>query len=131
MVVIDASVWVSLFKTDDVFHGQADHIIESLLMDGETIGIPVIAFTEVAGVIKRSTRKNDTALKSVWDMEDMASEILANFSELEPVATQIAVNYGIKGADAYYLAVAEKTRSNLVTFDKEQQKAFEEMSKIW
>ena len=131
MVVIDASVWISLFKRDDMFRGQANQIIQTLVADCEEISIPVIALTEVAGVMKRSTRKNNTAMKAVQEMQSMASEILVNFSELEPVATRIAINYGIKGADAYYLAVAEITGSNLITFDKEQQKAFEEMSKTW
>ena len=129
MVVIDASVWVSLFKTDDMFHGKADHIIQSLLTDREKISIPIIAFTEVAGVIRRSTKNHEAAENAVLDMEGMVAEILVNFIELEPVATRIAINYGIKGADAYYLAAAEITGSNLVTFDKEQQKAFEELRK--
>lgn len=81
MMVIDASVWVSLFKTDDMFHGQADHIIQSLLTDCEKIGVPIIAFTEVAGVIRRSTKNHEAAENAVRDMEGMIAEVLVNFRE--------------------------------------------------
>jgi predicted nucleic acid-binding protein len=37
----------------------------------------------------------------------------------------------VKGADAYYLAVAEITKSHLYTFDHQQKEAFEVISKNW
>ena len=66
MVVIDASVWVSLFKKDDMFHGQAGQIIRSLLAGREKIGIPIIALTEVAGVIRRSAKNHEAAVNAVY-----------------------------------------------------------------
>ena len=135
MTVIDASVWVSYLKKDDKFREQARSIIRSLVNNQEKICIPAIAFSEVAGAIKRreqdkSTAK-DRAMRAVRYMKALKLEILADFNKIEPLATEIAAHYGIKGADACYLAVAEITGSDLVTFDKEQQKAFEELSKIW
>ena len=136
MAVIDASVWVSFSKEDDLFHEQAKDIIFSLIANHEGISIPAIAFTEVAGAVKRRWKnKNaavakDIAMNAVRKMKEMATEVLTNLDELEPLATEIAAHYGIKGADACYLAVAEITGANLVTFDKEQEKAFEEMCKI-
>ena len=131
MAVIDASVWIARFKKDDRFHGQAKHIIQSLIANQERVRIPAIALTEVAGVIKRITQDNDAAWEAVLFMKDTEPEIFANFGELEPIATEMAVNHCIRGADAYYLAVAEITRSKLYTFDKQQQEAFDTMSKAW
>ena len=131
MAVVDASVWVSIFKKNDEFHEQAKNIIQKLISNHESICIPAIAFSEVAGVIKRTTQDSDTARYAVLYMKDMAPEILVNFGELEPIATKIAINYSVRGADAYYLAVAEITKSNLHTFDKQQKEAFEEIRKTW
>ena len=129
MAVIDASVWIAWFKEDDVFYEQALRIIQSLKQ--EKIYIPAIAFTEVAGAIRRITKNSHAAWKAVVFMKGMELEIVTDLRELEPIATEIAINHGIRGVDACYLAVAKMTRSELYTFDKEQQKAFEEMCKIW
>ncbi|MCL2711265.1 MAG: type II toxin-antitoxin system VapC family toxin [Planctomycetaceae bacterium] len=131
MIVIDASVWIARFKTDDKFHEQAKQIIQSIIANQEKVCIPVIAFTEVAGSIKRTTKDNAFASGVVLYMKDMEPEVLVDFGKLEPIATKIAVNHSIKGADAYYLAVAEITRSKLYTFDNQQQEAFDAISKTW
>ena len=131
MVVIDASVWVSRFKEDDRFHEQAKNIFRSIALDRETIGIPAIAFTEVAGVMKRTTNDENIAWGAVYYMKGTELEVFADFDKLEPIATDIAIKHNIKGADAYYLAVAELTKSKLYTFDKQQEEAFEAISKNW
>jgi len=129
MAVVDASVWIAWHKKDDKFHAQARQIIQSLASKQERINLPAIAFTEVAGAIKRTTENNDDAWGAVLFMKDLEPEVFVDFGKLEPLATQIAVNHSIKGADAYYLAVAEMTQSNLYTFDNQQQEAFEAISK--
>jgi len=131
MVVIDASVWVSRLKTDDKFHEHAKNIFASLATSEETICIPATAFTEVAGVIKRTMKDDNVASGAVYYMKNMKLNVFANFDKLETIATNIAIKYSVKGMDAYYLAVAELTRSKLYTFDKQQEDTFEAMSKAW
>jgi predicted nucleic acid-binding protein len=126
MVVIDASVWIAWFREDDKFHDQAERIIQ--IAKQERICLPAIAFTEVAGAMKRTTKNDNAARRAVLFMKDAEPEVFVNFDKLEPVATEIAIKYGIRGADAYYLAVAEMTKSHLYTFDKQQREAFEAMS---
>ena len=130
MAVIDASVWVALFKEDEQYHEQAEYIFQSLDLSREEITLPAIAITEVAAAMKRAANR-DTARKSIRYMKSMHPEIMADFGELEPIATEIAVNYGVKGMDAYYLAAAEITKSKLYTFDEQQREAFAEISKNW
>ena len=128
MAVVDASVWIAWFKKDDKFLKQAEQIIQSVSSNQERVRIPAIAFTEVAGVIKRITKDNDAAWESVLFMKDLEPEVFINFGELEPIATEIAIKHSLKGADACYLAVAKMTKSNLYTFDKQQQEAFDAMN---
>ena len=131
MAVVDASVWIARYRKGDAFYEQAQHLIQSLLSSQERVRIPAIAFTEVAGAIKRISQNNDDAREAVLYMKDLEPEIFVDFGELEPIATEIAVNHSIKGADAYYLAVATMTRSTLYTFDKQQQEAFDTIRKTW
>ena len=128
MVVVDASVWVAWFNDDDKFHDQAGNIIGALRVGQETICLPAIAFTEVAGVMKRTTKDDNTAWEAVYHMKDMQPKVFGDFDKLEPLATDIAIKYSIKGMDAYYLAVAELTKSMLHTFDQQQEEAFEAIS---
>ena len=131
MVVIDASVWVSMLNADDKFHVQAENIFDTLAPNAETICIPVIAFTEVAGAIKRTTKDDNVASGAVYYMKGAVQEVMADFEKLEPIATEMAIKYSVKGMDAYYLAVAKLTKSKLYTFDQQQQDAFETISEAW
>ena len=117
MAVIDASVWIALFNEHDKFHEQADAIYRSLSLNQERICIPAIAFTEVAGVMKRVTNDINIAIEAVFSMKELNPKVFTDFSKLEPIATEIAISQSVRGADAYYLAVAKLTRSKLYTFD--------------
>ena len=125
MVVIDASVWIALFQEHDKFNKRAEDIFRSIALEHERICIPAIAFTEVAGVMKRVTKDRNTAIEAVFNMKEMGPEVIADFAELEPHATELAIKHNTRGADAYYLAVAKLTKSKLYTFDKQQEEAFE------
>jgi len=127
MAVIDASVWVSRFNVKDKFHEQAKSIFESVKLNQETINVPAIVFTEVAGAVKRTTKDDSFTSGAVYYMKDMELKVFADFDKLEPLATDIAIKYSVKGMDAYYLAVAELTKSKLHTFDQQQAEAFETM----
>ena len=100
-------------------------IFESIELNHETICIPAIAFTEVAGVIKRTTKDDNFTSGAIYFMKNMEMKVFTDFDKLEPLATDIAIKYSIKGMDAYYLAVAELTKSKLHTFDQQQEEAFE------
>ena len=131
MAVIDASVWIAWFKEGDAFREQAKQIFQSVSSNQERVRIPAIAFTEVAGVMKRITKDHNVARRAVLFMKDTEPEVFVDFGVLEPIATEIAINHSLKGADACYLAVAQITRSNLYTFDKQQQEAFDTIRKTW
>ena len=83
MAVIDASVWVSYYRKENKFHEYAKNIFLSLDSNQEKIFIPAIAFTEAAGVIKRSTQDSADAGKVVRNMKSMRPEVLIEFGELE------------------------------------------------
>lgn len=121
MAVIDASVWVALFHDKDHHHKKAYQIVDKLIDTGESFHVPVLAFTEVGGTIKRLTGQTPTANSVVAKMREMVSNVHEIDQNLEKVATQIAITAGLRGADAVYVALAMEESEPLITFDEQQR----------
>ena len=122
MPVIDASVWVSFFLESDSFHSKARDLIRSFAQaPGETMRIPTLAMVEVAGTISRVTNSPILANKSIHIMEDLGVEIYDLDEVLAKLATELASQLAVKGADAVYIALARDLADSLVTFDKQQR----------
>jgi predicted nucleic acid-binding protein len=121
MPVIDASVWVAFFLESDTFHARARKLIHSFARDqGETIRIPTLALVEVAGTLSRVTRSSILANKSIHVIEALGVEVYDLDEPLTKLATELASQLAIKGADAVYVALARDLADSLVTFDKQQ-----------
>jgi predicted nucleic acid-binding protein len=121
MAVIDASVWVALFQEKDVFHLRATQLLDEVVAGGHPIKVPALVFAEVAGAMRRRTGKLKHASNAVAKMHDLdldVREIDDNFGRL---AADIAGRLGMRGADAFYVALAKETGSVLYTFDDEQR----------
>ena len=63
MSVVDASVWVSVFLTQDVHHQAARRWLDDRLASGETIVSPVLLLSEVGGAISRQTKSPERPLE--------------------------------------------------------------------
>jgi len=130
MPVVDASVWVAALYNEDKFHREAQNIIDDLITSGDVISVPTLVFVEVAGVLKRLTQNVKTVEQAIVRMKKMELDVWElDSEEMEPKATDIAAHYGVRGADACYIAVARLTSSVLFTFDKKQKEAYEEVAK--
>jgi predicted nucleic acid-binding protein len=121
MAVIDASVWVAFFLESDLHHGRARELVRSLFQNqNETVRIPTLALVEIAGTLSRVTRSPILANKSVHIVEALGAEVFDLDEPLAKLATELASQLGIKGADAVYVALARDLADSLVTFDKQQ-----------
>ena len=85
-MVVDASVWVAMLKEEDRFVEQAESIFQSIELSKETICIPAIVFTEVAGVIKRTMKDDNAAWRAVYHTKEMELNVFADFDKLEVVS---------------------------------------------
>jgi predicted nucleic acid-binding protein len=121
MAVIDASVWISFFLESDIHHPRARELIHSLFQnENETVRIPNLALVEIAGTLSRVTRSSILANKSIRILEALAVEVHELDEPLSKLATELASQLTIKGADAVYVALARDLADTLVTFDKQQ-----------
>jgi len=120
--VVDASVWVSWFVPTDVFHLPSRSWFAARLHLGALLVIPVVALAEVAGAVARRSPDPALAMRAVSVLR------VANYVRQVPIgsrlATQaaaVAADLRLRGADALYVALAQRLGVPLVTWDLEQK----------
>jgi predicted nucleic acid-binding protein len=121
LVVIDASAWVSRIMLQDSNHLAALSWIDRHLLNGGLLVAPILLVTETAATISRITglsARGHLAAHGLYAMPEMS--LVQIDQALVDEATDLASNLGLRGADAYYVAVAKTLGLSLVTFDKEQ-----------
>ena len=119
--VTDASLWVSNFVTQDMFH-QAVKTWFNHQREGDfELFAPALLLTEVAGAIARRTGRPDLGQRAAAHLEYLPGlRLVAMDSALVMAATDLAARLRLRGADAYYVAVAYNLNLPLITLDEEQ-----------
>jgi predicted nucleic acid-binding protein len=120
-VVLDASVWVSSLLPNDRNHAPATSWIASHVSNNGLMVAPLLLVTETAGAIARVAQNPGLARASVNQLYAFpVMSLLPLDQPLVDEATDMAINFNLKGADAFYVAVAKLLGIPLVTFDTEQ-----------
>lgn len=120
-VVIDASVWVSALLMTDSNHSAALNWISQHLLGGGFLVAPVLLVTETASAVARATgnpTRGHQATNELYATPELS--LVQIDQDLVDEATNLAADLMLRGADAYYVAVAKRLSLSLVTFDKEQ-----------
>jgi predicted nucleic acid-binding protein len=121
MIVVDASVWISRFLPDDAFHQASRTWILETTTAGKAIFAPTIMLAEVSGSIARRTGNDQLGYLIVQQIRQLPTlQLIAVDDMLGQLAAQIASTYRLRGADAVYLAVAQRLQIPLVSWDREQ-----------
>src|SRR3712207_1515849 len=107
MPVPDCNVFVATYKTNDIFHVRSRDWVARYLVSSETLHAPYLLLSELAGAIARPTHDPVAAHAAVSRIQ------LVPRLTLHPVdramstrAAQLAADFGLRGADAVYAAVA-------------------------
>jgi len=119
-IVVDASVWVSYFLKEDVHHPISRPWLTNQLENGIVVG-PTILLGEVAGPVARET--GDKALAHATHqklMELPTLRIVPVDDRLGEAAAIAAVDFGLRAADAIYVALAQVLNIPLITWDRRQ-----------
>jgi predicted nucleic acid-binding protein len=130
MIVTDASVWVSLFRLNDI-HRQASMawLMDYTAANGELIA-PVLLLAEVGGAVARRTGQSHLGHAALQQLVGYSFlRFISLDQQLAQVAAEIAVDYQLRGADAIYAAVAYSLSVPLVTWDQEQIKRVQKVIK--
>ncbi|TAK31623.1 MAG: PIN domain-containing protein [Chloroflexota bacterium] len=119
-LVVDASVWMSVFWPDDPRHAISRAWIERQVGAEEQLLIPALALPEVAGPIRRRTGAHYLAQQAVNAMLDLPGvTIIPITEELGKLSGELAGMLCLRGADAVYAALAFMQSIPLVSWDQE------------
>lgn len=119
--VVDASVWISRYVPADVHHAASRAWLYAHLSAGGRILAPTLLLTEVAGAIVRRTGNAAVAQQIRRQLRSLMGVWWIGLSgEMAERATDVAVAFHLRGADAVYVALADRLHVPLVTWDGEQ-----------
>ena len=120
-VVIDASVLVSWIVSLDANHDASYRWMKRYRAIKGLLVTPSVAIIEVAAAIARQSGQSALAKAAIKDMYSVSTlRIVPLDSILVRSAVDIASDLQLRAGDATYVAVANKLKIPLVSWDKEQ-----------
>jgi predicted nucleic acid-binding protein len=118
--VLDASVFIARFIERDAAHEESKRAIEACGENEAKIIGPAILPAEVAGAIARIKASEAAAQLALLHLGRYAwlTVRTADTAFIEKAA-RLAARHALRGADAFYLAVAAEQKCPLITLDGE------------
>ena len=121
-IVVDASIWVSRVVPQDEFHLLCKKWLAEQRAAGTVLIAPTLLLVEVAGAISRRTGDKTLAERAVQNLVNLPALRLEEMDRiLVKSASMLAANLGMRGADAIYVAVAQRLNIGLATLDEDQR----------
>jgi predicted nucleic acid-binding protein len=121
MLVVDGSVWVSRYLPAEETHDASREWLESYFRAGGQLVEPMLLLVELAAAISRRTGDADVAMETAERLTRLRSIRFVSVDQrLGVMATRIAADRRLRGADAIYAAVARRLGIPLLTWDREQ-----------
>jgi predicted nucleic acid-binding protein len=117
---IDASVFVAAARPAEAGHAASLELLEQVAHQGIPTTCPTLLLVECAAAIARATDDQALAEQSLDLIEVFPGLSLVPLSrDLMHRAAEIAIQHRLRGADAVYVAVAERVGDTLVSWDRE------------
>jgi predicted nucleic acid-binding protein len=121
-LVIDASVLVSYVLPMDVHHAQSVQYVRAVSLAGTQLIAPRLLLVEVGGAVTRRLGSNLRGQQAIERVQQLPNLRLATLSNrLLDHAQQLACELHVRGADAVYVAVADRLGVPLVSWDREHR----------
>ena len=130
MIVTDASIWVSTMRYNEIHHQTTRIWIDKYIATGQKISAPTLIVAEVSGALARRTGRS--RLGHIARHELSAYSFLQLISvdfHLASIASELAADCQLCGADAVYAALAYSLGVPLLTWDQEQITRVQKMIK--
>ena len=120
MLTVDANVWVAALDADDAMHASSLRFLETVRDRGIALFGPGLLLVEAACAVARRRDDAGAALSAAATLRRVtALRLLAHDAELEAGALELGARLRLRGADSYYVAVAARERTPLITWDAE------------
>jgi predicted nucleic acid-binding protein len=121
MMVVDASVWVSMLLETDLFHTLSHSWFEEYSRFNGEIAAPSLLLPEVAGGLTRRTNDALVGRQAIQYLAELSGLYIIPIDQrLAATAAELAADYRLRGADAVYVALAYSLDVPLLTWDQEQ-----------
>ena len=121
MLVVDASIWVSRFLPADETHQESRRWLERYFRSGGQLVEPVLLLVELSAAISRRTGSAELARQTAERVSRVRSIRFVSLDRrLGALATRVAAERRLRGADSIYVATAYRLGLPLVTWDREQ-----------
>jgi predicted nucleic acid-binding protein len=131
-VVVDASVWVARLVDQDIFHAHSRAWLASQRANGVRFLAPTLLLVEVAAAISRRTGDSTLAQRAVAALESLPDLRLVDMDRsVVMAATKVAVELDVRGADAFYIAIARQLSLPLATLDADQLERASHVVDTW
>jgi len=117
---IDASVFVAAARPAETDHAASLQFLEQIQQGQLSTTCPTLLLAECAAAVARATEDEALAEQVIALLEAFPGLTFISLSlDLARRAAEIAVHHRLRGADAVYVAVAERSGSTLVSWDRE------------
>ena len=118
--VLDAGIFVAHFVEADTAHAECERAVTACKAELIHVIAPLVLPPEVAGAIARRTGDESRALLALTHLRNYPwlHVRLADTRFVEQTA-RLAARHALRGADAFYIAVAIENRCPLITLDEE------------
>ena len=121
-LTLDANIWVIAQDSSDVRQTACLGVLKKIYSNpGITVCSPYLMEVEVLASIARITKgdaeKINKARQWIWSLPYQDWSKLDKYRVKE--ASDCAVLYGLRGADAVYVATALKNNATLLTYDED------------
>jgi len=125
-IVVDASIWVARLIEKDASHPLCRTWLDDRRAAGTRFLAPALLLVEVAAAISRRTGEPELARRAVDALRSLPDLRLVEMDqEVVATATSIAIDLGVRGADAFYIAIAQRLALPLATLDVDQRRRAE------
>jgi predicted nucleic acid-binding protein len=115
MYTVDASVWVNGFDRREAGRATSRQLLEVLRARALPIIVPNLVLAEVAGAISRTRNDSGRAEAFATALGRLPNvTVVALDAALGHQARALAAQYGLRGADAVYAAVAQQAGCRMV-----------------
>ena len=122
MVVIDASVYVSRLRRQEVYHVESVRLLEAITAHEVSVLCPEILLPEVAAALARGLDDTELACRTAAHLRRLPGHrFIAVDRALGDLAARLAAECRLRGCDAIYAALAQREGARLITWDKQQR----------
>ena len=120
MLTVDANVFISAASTAEARHQVSRAFFARTFALSVSLYCPALLLPEVAAGIARPTGRVGFATRTVDGIRCLPDLSLVLLDENRAgLATDVAITYRLRGADAVYVAVAQEYGTTLITWDQE------------